>query len=646
MLETITKSKPILASWLEQILLTCDIKVVKSSDDVRSMSKENFMSLLNDITLIKNSLNRHNCKFHDILQLLAQSPDATFVGVSDTNTFNGLLAMSDTEFDSNSNHFAEDKLKLSQDGRKDNGGHPCYRAEQTASKGLSLVRATGIPYVISVGSLTSIDYKTRFTLRSPMKKEISFYAVGECEIVVLIQALERVFVYANTNQTVARISCFATTMVHSWLVLFERNFSNDTGGNPCLYIINIERVAMFELYDWFNHQCLKDPYFNFSEDWYVIRDLLESCGIDATRCGIVNTSDKAHFKTSSSRLYKIFLPRDVSMEDNTGLALDSEDDYELVIKINGDATIGQHEVDIINHVNECWKHQPDTSVGCSPVAYVIATLSSQAFDGEVKNFYTESNLMNNLFDFLRTDTQGVNDAQAIDVDKSQDLSQRVEQLSLDLESSDNRPSHSKQSASIEAFAKASECPDILSPSAFKAIQDGKGWWQRNSKSLQSSSLNGILMIRGFPNEEVEFVGLLTKLQYLHNTARIFHTDLRPVNLMSFPAIPGIIPESGMSFMIDFDLAQSLPPGASEVEITLDNGGRSDMVRSVLRNSITKDKTTVSWNSRMEINSLSLASAAARSQLSVSKRSSQEKHKSNSRPKSGLKASFGMGKKSL
>jgi hypothetical protein len=101
------------------------------------------------------------------------------------------------------------------------------------------------------------------------------------------------------------------------------------------------------------------------------------------------------------------------------------------------------------------------------------------------------------------------------------------------------------------------------------------------------------MIRGFPQKDVDINELCGCLRFINDKARVLHTDLRPYNLVRFPCIPGVIPISQTSFVIDFDMAVKLPEGENGCEIDLTmSGARTDLIKEMYPDKGTMETSSV------------------------------------------------------
>lgn len=505
---------------------------------------------------------------------------------SNQDLYDELRKKTETEFDKTSNHFLNDDVFCACDTRKDN---PYFQALEDSEDQEGV--ASGISDISSVlGPIIKIEYKSKLFGNDPITtKEPENVSTTDVEIHVLVQAIRRVMFYGRINETLKRSIGFATTGVFSWVVLLQRERINYKLVEK-LYLINIHNHELLPLYDWCNYRALNDPFFTFFDDWYVVKDLLSACKIEPTLCGIKDCFDMKHFAVSESRFYKIYLPRYNSIQNQvrtTTVDISDEDDCELVVKINLNERRGQHEVKVINHIHECWTKTTSSTIPCSPVKYVLATLS----ESRVTSLYDYSDMVH-FIDYHKYQTDEKGDAVL------------VKNIAFD------DPNIGWRKIDAEVEKASSECPPYLTPSAFNLVRQKKAWWQTSCQSLQSSEIkkfNGILMVRGYPSQMVDERQLQNSLQWIHQTAHILHTDLRPTNMVKFPCIPSLIPNGQTSFVIDFDLAHMMVnpvhPSRYTCTLKLGNGARKECI---VRMGFNTGEDTAEWSSFKDLTMLVVA----------------------------------------
>jgi hypothetical protein len=399
----------------------------------------------------------------------------------------------------------------------------------------------------------------------------------------LYQAIERVFECSKTNETIKRSICFATTGFASFMVILQRERERDGKQQLIehLDIVNIKTDDLLPLSDWCHYKAYSDPCFVLFEDWYVVRDLLASVEIDPSLCRIHDSLGKSHTVSSSSRFYRIFLPRNHSSRDyattTTVLDLSDEEDafFELVVKINGNRDRARQEIQIINKIQNKWDemHPHDKILKSSndnEEIYVLATMSSHINHGEVTRFYDQNDMIAFFDHHIYHD---VNNPQT--VSSATGSREKIKNLVNFSDSHRHTVGPAKLENNIDNLSK------FLTPSAKSLVKDMKcAWWQRSGKSMiqKGKELNGMLMLKGYPRVQVDPQQLINHLNWIHQNPRILHCDLRPQNVIAFPAIPNIIPDNQYSFIIDFDLANELPAGTDSMKIELHHGARKELLR--------------------------------------------------------------------
>ena len=256
-----------------------------------------------------NSLKLLDCdaqsSFEEVLHNLAIQLNDTEVtddvDTKDTKFFDSLQKMSEKDFQELvTSAVGIDQIKYALDTHTTSGQVPINMLKKNISHEST---ATAIPDISCLICPQYVEYKNHKGT-APENSKLTNH-----DIEVLIQAIERVYATASTNETLKFVASYGTTGAYSWIVVLTRKLNTNNNDKNKIketyHIMNIKSSSIRRLWNFFNFKALETPLFFIDSDWFIIMNLLKQINMNAGYCGI--TLNIASLK-SASRLYNISLP--------------------------------------------------------------------------------------------------------------------------------------------------------------------------------------------------------------------------------------------------------------------------------------------------------------------------------------------------